>query len=125
MENFTAESSPCRNLLSTGHFHVDMDAYFIPPGCTGIMIPLEEMINEDIIKGIVNGISPGKYPIFEALYHGGISALVKLAMQHGFLPDADGYPSKCCLCFFIRSFLSKNGFAELDKNHYEEALKYY
>ena len=98
VENFEADSSPCRNLISGGHFHVDKDAYYIPPRCTGIRIPLEEL---------VNGIPPAKYPAFEALYTGGFSALFRLAGQYGFTPDAAGYPSKCNLCFHLRHFLSE------------------
>jgi hypothetical protein len=116
VENFAADGSPCRNLLSTGHFHVDLDCYFIPPGCTGIRIPLSEA---------VNGIPEGKYPAFEALYNGGVSALLRLARQYGFSPDNTGYPSKCNLCFHLRRFLSEKDFAEVDRNHYREALKYY
>jgi len=102
--------------LSTGHFHVDMFGYFIPPRCTGIRIPLQEA---------VEGIPAGKYPAFEALYSGGISALLGLAKQNGFSPAGEGYPSECNLCFHIRHFLSEKGFGELDKDHYGEALKYY
>ena len=115
-ENFSGDISPCRRLLSTGHFHVDKDACFIPPGCTGIHIPLEEA---------VNSIPEEKYPAFEALYSGGISSLMKLAVQFGFSPDMTGYSSKCNLCFYLRSFLSEKEFEELDKNHYKEALKFY
>jgi hypothetical protein len=116
VENFAADSSPCRNLLSTGHFHVDLDCYFIPPRCTGIRMPLPEA---------ADGIPEGKYPAFEALYKGGVSALLRLARRHGFSPDNTGYPSKCNLCFHLRHFLSEKDFAELDRNHYAEALKYY
>jgi hypothetical protein len=112
-ENFTAASSPCDNLLSTGHFHVDKDLFFIPPRCTGLRIPLQEAIE---------GISQGNYPVFEALYYGGVSALMQLAQQHGFLPGNEGYPSKCSLCFSLRFFLSAQNFAELDSNHYDEAI---
>lgn len=115
-ESFAADNSPCRNLLSTGHFHVDMNCYFIPPRCTGIRIPLAEA---------VEGFPEGKYPVFEALYTGGISSLIKLASQKGFSPDESGYPSKCNLCFYIRRFLAEKDYPELDKKHYEEALKYY
>jgi len=115
-ENFSADMSPCQNLLSTGHFHVDRNSYFIPPRCTGIRIPLSEALE---------GIPPGKYPVFEALYNGGVSALTKLARQHGFSPNLAGYPSKCNLCFHLRHFLAEKDFAELDKDHYEEALKYW
>ena len=114
--NFTAYSSPCPNLLSTRHFHVDKDVYIIPPHCTGLRIPLQEGIE---------GIPEGKYPAFEALYDGGISALMELAMRYGFSPDIMGYPSKCNLCFYLRHYLSDKNFEELDKNHYDEALKYY
>jgi len=116
MEEFTADNSPCHNLLSTGHFHVDSECYFIPPRCTGIRIPLPQAID---------GIPEGKYPAFEALYTGGISALIRLALQNGFSADPEGYPSKCNLCFHIRHFLSEKNFPELDRNHYVEALKYY
>jgi hypothetical protein len=120
-ESFSGDKAPCRNLLSTGHFHVDMDGYFIPPRCTGIRIPLSEAIE---------GIPARKYLAFEALYNGGISALLNLARQRGFVPGSTeltvhGYPSKCNLCFHLRNFLSEEDFPELDKNHYEEALKYY
>jgi len=113
VENLISLTSPCRNLLSTNHFHVDKDAHFIPPGCTGIRIPLAEA---------VFGIPETQYPVFEALYNGGVAAILELALQHGFLPDDTGYPSKCNLCFHIRHFLSGKDFAELDKNHYDEAL---
>jgi hypothetical protein len=109
------KNGPCRDLLSTGHFHVDQDGYFIPPGCTGLRIPLAEA---------VDGIPPGKYPVFEGLYEGGPSALLDFAGDRGFVPEKS-YPSLCNLCFHIRAFLSEAGFAELDKNHYEESLKYY
>ena len=120
-ENFTGKKTPCRNLLSTGHFHVDLNGYFIPPGCTGIRIPLTEAIA---------GIQKGKYPVFEALYDGGISGLMEFALKHGFSaenaePKNQGYPSKCNLCFYIRKFLSEKDFVELDKEHYRQALKFY
>ena len=108
-QKFVADNNPCKNLLSTGHFHVDMDCFFIPPGCTGIRIPLEEVI-EDIPKG--------KYPAFDALFYGGVSSLYDLALKHGFSPDEKGYPSKCNFCFFMRKFLNEKGFAELDVEHY-------
>jgi hypothetical protein len=106
---------PCHTLLSTGHFHVDMDGFFIPPGCTGIRLPLAEA---------VDSIPDGKYPVFESLYHGGTAALIKLAKEHGFVPK-QAYPSRCNLCFHTRRFLSSKGFAELDSRHYEESVKYY
>jgi hypothetical protein len=107
------EDIPCRNLLAAGHFHVDLDACFIPPGCTGLRLPLEELIL---------GIPPGKYPVFEALYTGGIRKLWELARRYGFVERIEGYPSKCNLCFHIRRYLVRHGFDELDGEHYEESL---
>jgi hypothetical protein len=115
-EDLAADSRPCNNLLSTGHFHVDMESFFIPPRCTGIRIPLLQA---------VNGIPENKYPVFEALYYGGVPSLLELAKENGFSAAGSGYPSKCSLCFYIREFLCKKGFAELDVNHYEEAVKDY
>jgi hypothetical protein len=115
VEKLIADKSPCRNLLSTGHFHVDMYSCFIPPRCTGIRIPLSE---------VVDGIPGGKYPVFEALYSGGVSALFELSRKHG-NPNEAVYPSKCNLCFHLRYFLSERNYLELDRNHYEEALRYY
>jgi hypothetical protein len=110
-----AKNSPCGDLLSTGHFHVDQDGCFIPPGCTGLRLPLAEA---------VDGIPAGKYPVFEILYQKGPAALLDFAGGRGFFPKKN-YPSLCNLCFHIRAFLAEQGFTELDKNHYEESLKYY
>ena len=116
LENLLDEK-PCLELISTGHFHIDMYNQFIPPGCTGLQLPLTE---------VVCGIEPGKYPVYESLYFGGVAALYKLALEHGFVANEEGYTSSCTLCFFIRKFLIEQGlFAELNAKHYVEAMKYY
>jgi hypothetical protein len=123
LKTLLENSRPCRNLLSTGHFHVDMAGRFIPPQCTGIALPLQEA---------TEGIPEGKYPAFEGLYSGGPAALYKLAHGRGFEGD-DEYPSACILCFFMRKFLAEQDNTagppgecpELDAEHYAEALKYY
>jgi len=110
-------NAPCKGLLSSNHCHVDMYNRFIPPGCTGIVIPLRE---------IISGLKPGQYPAFEALLSGGTANLYKLATAHGFEPDERGYTSTCGMCFHLRRHLSKReGFPELDKEHYEQSLRYY
>jgi len=112
----SAAGKTCDGLVSTGHFHVDMYNRFIPPGCTGFVLPMEE---------VVRGIPAGKYPVFEASYTGGTVALYELAKEHGFIADAEGYATRCALCFFMRKFLSETGeFAELNAEHYIEAMKY-
>jgi hypothetical protein len=111
------DPGPCRNLLSSGHFHVDPDACFIPPGCTGLRLPLAE---------ILGGIPSGKYPVFETLFENGISGLLEFARRRGFVPDKRGYASTCNFCFHLRRFLARSGeYAELDPEHYEESLKFY
>jgi hypothetical protein len=115
------DRKPCRNLLSGNHFHVDMECFYIPPGCTGLRLPLAE---------VVNGIPEGNYPVFEALYHRGLAGLLDLAHDAGFVEDDArktslqnaGYTSKCAMCFHVRRHLAVQGFAGLDLNHYEEAL---
>ena len=109
------QKKPCRNLLSAGHFHVDLYGRYIPPGCTGIVLPLEEA---------VDGVPCGKYPAFDALVAGGVAALFELATAEGFKPEA-AYTSGCALCFHIRRYLSAQaGFTELDAEHYVASLRY-
>jgi len=110
-----AHKRPCLNLLAAGHFHVDLYGQYIPPGCTGIVIPLNEA---------VYGVPHGKYPAFDALVSGGVSALFDLASGLGFKAEA-AYTSGCALCFHIRHWLSgKDGFPELDAEHYMASLTY-
>jgi len=105
---------PCRSLNSGGHFHVDMYGRYIPPGCTGFAIPLDEA---------VNGIPDGKYPAYETLLSTGIEGLLTYAKSKGFNADNDGYTSSCALCFHIRHWLCENvPSPELDHEHYIEAL---
>jgi len=117
-----AAGNRCDGLVSTGHYHVDMYGKFLPPGCTGYVIPLEE---------VVRGVPDGKYPVFEASLNGGSAALYEFAKRLEFVADERGYASQCALCFHIRRYLSKHGnhnhdkFAELDEQHYEESLMYY
>jgi hypothetical protein len=114
---FIIDSRPCRRLLSSNHFHVDLSGNFIPPGCTGIAIPLQEAIR---------GIPESKYPVFEALLTSGTYGLLEYARGKGFVEDREGYTSKCALCFYIRHWLCENAPSpELDAEHYMESLKYY
>jgi len=110
------DTKACRCLTSTDHFHVDLYGRFIPPGCTGIAIPLDEA---------VSSMPDGKYPVFEALRSGGVAKLFDFAKVQGFEPK-EGYTSSCALCFYTRQWLSENtGCLELDKQHYAASLTYY
>ena len=108
---------PCRRLVSGSHFHADLYVRYVPPGCTGIALPLAEA---------VNGIPAGKYPVFEALYKHGTAGLLQYAAGRGFTPDSDGYSSVCALCFYLRHWLAENAPSpELDTEHYAASLEYY
>jgi hypothetical protein len=111
-------SEPCRGLMSVNHFHVDMYGRFIPPGCTGIAIPMNEMMN---------GLPAGKYQAFEMLLSKGIKGLADFVTEtKGFALDPQGYTSRCALCFHIRHWLAKQGECpELDLEHYDHSLLYY
>ncbi|MCL1817829.1 MAG: radical SAM protein [Spirochaetaceae bacterium] len=114
-ENFI-DAEPCSRLLSTGHFHVDNEGWFIPPRCTGLRVPLVEA---------VEGLPPGKYPVYEALLTRGTAGLTEIAKNEGFTFDARGYTSKCNLCFHARGFLAERGYPELPAEHYRESLLHY
>jgi hypothetical protein len=103
------------DLLSVNHYHVDLYSNFVPPGCTGISIPLREALG---------GIPVGKYRVFEALMSGGVGALMKLASENNVvLSDMD--KSACTVCFELRKGLSMvGGFGELDREFYEESVVY-
>jgi hypothetical protein len=113
-----AEEKPCGGLLSGGNFHVDLRGRYIPPGCAGFVIPLDD---------IFHGFPHGKYPVFETLLTGGSAALLRYAMRLGFAPDRNGYPSGCALCFHIRRWICENAhslFSELEPAFYTESLKW-
>jgi hypothetical protein len=108
-----SSGKPCSGLLSGSHFHVDVYGRYIPPGCTGIAIPLEEA---------VRGIPAGKYPVLEALTEGGTAKLLSFAQSKGFVAG-EAYTSACALCISIRSWLSVNADClELDPEHYNHSL---
>ena len=111
------DSRPCRRLLSSDHFHVDLNGRFIPLGCAGIAFPLNEA---------VRGIPDGKYPVFEALLSGGTAELLRYALTQGVTEKRQEYTSSCAFCFHIRHCLAQHdAYTELDSEYYSESLKYY
>ena len=87
---------PCPELRNASHFHVDFLGRYIPPGCTGMGILIEDVGKE---------LDPKKYPVVSRLFEGGVSALLEYARKSGYVPDPGGYVSKCELCFAIRKHL--------------------
>ena len=115
-QDLLTATKACRHLTSTDHFHVDLFGKFIPPGCTGLALPLDEAIS---------GLPDGKYPVYEALLFGGLKELLRFAEEKGFVPEKT-YTSSCALCFYTRKWLSENtDFPELDHRHYDASLSYY
>ncbi len=108
--------NPCRSLLSTDHYHIDMHGKFVPPGCTGFAVDLKQMLD---------GTDPTDYTVMQALLNGGVNALYRLALKEGITP-AEQYTSSCNLCFDLRSKLAKTAkFPELYAEHYTASREYY
>ena len=97
-----------------------MEGFFIPPGCTGLRVPLEDLLAD---VG-----DPAGYLVYRALLSNGIAGLYELAVREGFKAadfKSGKYVSKCAFCFYIRKYLSQKNYRELDEDFYIEALKYY
>lgn len=96
--NEILSSAPCSTMLTSQHSHIDLYGNYIPSGCPGISIELN-----DYFSGNIN---PDKYPIVTRLIKDGIKSLFQYAVDNGFTESAKGYISKCDLCCHIRSYLS-------------------
>ncbi|MDD3242701.1 MAG: radical SAM protein [Eubacteriales bacterium] len=104
----TVEKQPCRELFNTGHFHMDCYGYYIPSGCTGLGIAVEDL----------KALPTGKYPLIEALHAGGVAALHRLAKEKfGFTADPAGYIDGCHLCSHIREYLALDAHAACPELH--------
>jgi len=91
---------PCPDLRNTSHFHVDYLGRYIPPGCTGMGILIE-----DLDRALDKPLDPAKYPVLSRLLDGGVDSLLRYARTLGYETDPDGYVSTCELCFRIRKYL--------------------
>jgi len=89
-------SKPCAELQNTSHFHVDALGRYIPPGCTGMGILLEDVGKE---------LDPASYPVLSRLFGQGLDGLLQYAQGLGYRLDPGGYVSKCELCFELRKHL--------------------
>lgn len=92
---------PCSSLLDTCHCHFDLYGNAVPSGCPGISAETEDYLTENI--------PAEKYPVLSRLYNGGTAALYEYAKAKGFVPAAEGYPSKCAFCYAMRSYLVSSG----------------
>lgn len=98
-----ANPGACTEAGETSHFHMDLYGNYIPPGCVGFTIDHEDLGSE---------LDPERYPLFLTMLSEGISALYEQARRDsGFIPDPEGYISKCDLCQEIRTWMSKMTFS--------------
>ncbi len=95
-----AVTSPCSSLLGVGHCHLDLYGNIVPSGCPGIAADARDYLEENI--------PAEKYPVMARLLGGGTAALYEYASEKGFVPAAEGYPTKCAFCYAMREFLEKN-----------------
>jgi hypothetical protein len=90
------------DLLSTTHFHIDHNGDLFTGLCAGIA--------PATVGDLHPVISSDTHPVFSRLCEEGPFGLMEMAAeQFGFAPRADGYVSKCDLCFDIRRTLQKSG----------------
>jgi len=95
VEAFLSDA-PCASLSGAEHFHADLYGNYVPPGCTGIGLPL---------GGLAFPAYEERCPAVSALRSGGLRRLYSYAVSRGYIPDEGGYVSKCDLCFSMRKYL--------------------
>jgi len=98
-EAFLASPS-CRKILQPHHCHFDLYGNAVPSGCSGLSAQVRDYLDENITEA--------KYPVMARLVKKGVGALYEYASGLGFVPDADGYPTKCAFCYAMRSYLVKH-----------------
>lgn len=101
--------NPCRDTLLRGrHVHVDSQGNVMPGTCAGIVLG-RLRVGADI-KILWQNLNDNRAtrPILSELVQNGPFGLLDMARQCGFAP-AEGYASKCHLCWDIRRALAKAG----------------
>jgi len=94
-------SVPCDSLPGTCHCHFDLYGNTVPSGCPGLAAKTEDYLSENI--------PIDTYPVFARILKGGTSALFTYAKECGFVPAAEGYPTKCAFCYAMRAYLIRSG----------------
>jgi len=96
IEEILENSSPCHELNSKTHFHMDLFGNFIPNPCVGFKISIDDLGKD---------LDDKKYFFVNMLYTKGIHELFRFAKENfGYKPQKS-YLHKCSLCFDIRRFL--------------------
>jgi hypothetical protein len=109
----TNAGSCATELLSTGHFHLDLFGNYIPGLCSGLSIA-----RDDLNKPLPTE----KYPVLTTLFHNGIRGIFKMAQEKfNYAPAREHYINKCDLCTEIRTVFVQNDFggpAELNPQEF-------
>jgi hypothetical protein len=109
-EYYLQRNDLCGSIISTRHFHVDANGNYIPPGCIGFQVNLNDM--QSIL-------SADKYANFLEVVSGGLKLLYKRALSLGFVPKQEGYSHKCALCYDIKKYiLNKTNAADIGPNDF-------
>jgi hypothetical protein len=96
-EEIARDNGSCLELESTDHFHLDLHGNYIPGLCSGLSIRRQDLGRT---------LDPDLYPLLTALHEQGVGALLELGRsEFGFVPNPQGYISKCDLCTDIRGYL--------------------
>lgn len=96
---FFATDDECPSLTRPNHCHIDLYGNAIPSRCTGIQAQARDYLETDI--------DGEKYPVLSRLIKGGTKELFEYAKSCGFVPDKEGYPTRCAFCFDMRQYLEK------------------
>ena len=89
-------------LLSTGHFHLDLFGNYIPGLCAGLSIDRDDLGHP---------LAAEKYPVLTTLFHEGIRGILQMAQEKSdYSPTRERYINKCDLCTEIRTFWVQNDF---------------
>jgi hypothetical protein len=100
-----AENPGCsRELMSTGHFHIDLYGSYIPGLCSGLAIGMRDLGHP---------LPERKHPLLTTLFERGVAGLLELAERDwGYAPQRTRYLNACDLCTEIRAFLVRSGYAD-------------
>lgn len=90
----------CPSLGEVQHCHADLYGSLIPSRCTGIAAGARDYLT--------GNLPMERYPVLARLIAGGTRALYEYACENGFVPDPAGYPSRCALCYAMRTYLQSS-----------------
>jgi hypothetical protein len=94
------QCGPCRELVDTSHFHIDLYGSYVPGLCSGLAFD----------QALLGGPVPREdHPVLTRLFESGPWGLLDWAQgRAGFSPQK-AYLNKCHLCLDIRAHLFRRG----------------